>query len=71
MDSTRFDDLLRSFALGLSRRATLGAALSSLLATGSLALIDDAAEERPAQAATSLVVFGLHSGEPAGQSRLP
>jgi hypothetical protein len=42
MDSARFDDFLRSFALGLSRRATLGAALGSLLATGSLALINDA-----------------------------
>jgi hypothetical protein len=47
MDSTRFDDLLRSFALGLSRRATLGALLGSLLATGSLALDgDDAAAKR-------------------------
>jgi hypothetical protein len=46
MDSTRFDDLLRAFALGLSRRATLGAALSTLFATGSLALVADDTEAK-------------------------
>ena len=41
MDSARFDNLLRSLALGLSRRTTLGAALGALVAPGGSVLLAD------------------------------
>jgi hypothetical protein len=46
MDSTRIDDLLGAFSRRLSRRATLGAALSSLLAPGILAPMANDAEAK-------------------------
>lgn len=41
MDELRFDDLLRSFASGHSRRATLAALASGVFGAGSRALLDD------------------------------
>jgi hypothetical protein len=41
MTKRRLDDLLRSFASGLSRRATLSALSSGIFGAGSLALLDD------------------------------
>jgi hypothetical protein len=46
MDSARFDDLLRSLASGLSRRATLAALASGFAGAGSLTLPDADAEAR-------------------------
>lgn len=46
MDSQRFDDLLRSLASGLSRRATIGAALSGLFASSSLGQLGEDADAR-------------------------
>jgi hypothetical protein len=42
MYDQRFDDLLRSFASGRSRRATLAALAGGVVGAGSLALLDDA-----------------------------
>jgi hypothetical protein len=46
LNELRFDDLLRSFAAGLSRRATLVALASGIFGAGSRALLDDAEARR-------------------------
>jgi hypothetical protein len=46
MDGARFDQLLHSLASGISRRATLGAALSGLFATGAMSLLEPDAKAK-------------------------
>ena len=46
MDGARFDQLLHSLASGISRRATLGAAMSGLFATGAISLLEPDAEAK-------------------------